>query len=216
MKNERNNKLQNSTKMRSRGRPRAFDPDEAVSLAERTFLRQGYSATTIDDLSHAMGINRPSLYAAFEGKEALYKRALQVYADRMGALFADALNERTLPKALRRLYSAALDEYISQDGGAVGCMVACTAVTEAVSNKLVKAQTKSIMDEIDLLVARRIERAVVDGELPRTADAKAMSRLAVGLLHTLAMRSRAGTSRRILDQMAADWVALLTSRASGH
>lgn len=216
MKNERNNKLQNSTKMRSRGRPRAFDPDEAVSLAERTFLRQGYSATTIDDLSHAMGINRPSLYAAFEGKEALYKRALQVYADRMGALFADALNERTLPKALRRLYSAALDEYISQDGGAVGCMVACTAVTEAVCNAAVRDQIKSVMDEIDDLVAARFEKAIVDGELPRTVNSKSLSRLAVGVLHTLAMRSRAGTSRRILDQIATDWIALLTLRASGH
>ncbi len=163
-----------------------------------------------------MGINRPSLYAAFEGKEALYQRAVQVYAAKMRTLFARALEEPKFALALRRLYATALDAYVLEDGEAVGFMVACTAVTEAVSNNPLKAHTKSTMDEIDLLVARRIERAVADGELPRTADAKAMSRLAVGLLHTLAMRSRAGTSRRILDQMAADWVALLTSRASGH
>lgn len=216
MHRQRKNKIQSGTEVRRRGRPRAFDLDQAVSAAERTFLRQGYAATTVDDLSEAMGINRPSLYAAFEGKEALYQRAVQVYAAKMRTLFAHALEEPKFALALRRLYATALDAYVLEDGEAVGCMVACTAVTEAVSNKLVKAQTKSIMDEIDLLVARRIERAVVDGELPRTADAKAMSRLAVGLLHTLAMRSRAGTSRRILDQMAADWVALLTSRASGH
>ena len=214
MKKQRNNKLQNSTKVRGRGRPRAFDADVAVTAAERTFLRQGYSATTIDDLSLAMGINRPSLYAAFEGKEALYQRALQVYADRMGALFADALKERTLPKALRRLYSVALDAYVSQDGDAVGCMVACTAVTEAVSNTAVKEKTKSVMDDIDDLVARRIEKAIDDGDLPGTVNAKALSRLAVGVLHTLAMRSRAGTSRRVLDQMATDAVAMLTQSMS--
>lgn len=185
-----------------------------MSAAGQTFLRQGYSATTVDDLSQAMGINRPSLYAAFDSKEKLYERAVRAYADRMQTLFLEALEEPTFPMALRRLYATALDAYVSDDGEAVGCMVACTAVTEAVANPALKHQTKSIMDEIDLLVARRIQQAVSDGELPRSVDAKAMSRLAVGVLHTLAMRSRAGTSRRILDQIAADWVALLTSQAT--
>lgn len=214
MHNQRKNKLQTSTQVRGRGRPRGFDVDLAVSAAEQTFLRQGFAATTIDDLSKAMGINRPSLYAAFEGKEALYQRALQLYATRMQALFARALDERKLAAALRQLYAAALDAYVLEDGETVGCMVACTAVTEAASNAEIKSQTKSIMDEIDLLVSRRVLRAVADGELPRSTDAKSLSRLAVGVLHTLAMRSRAGTNRRILDQIAADSVALLTQSAA--
>jgi AcrR family transcriptional regulator len=204
------NKVQTSTQVRGRGRPRGFDADLAVLAAEQTFLRQGYAATTVDDLSKAMGINRPSLYAAFEGKEALYQRALDVYATRMQTLFECALDEPVFAKALRQLYATALDAYVLEDGEAVGCMVACTAVTEAASNHEIKSRTKSIMDEIDLLVSRRISRAIAEGELPRSMDAKALSRLAVGVLHTLAMRS----SRRILDQIAADSVALLTQSAA--
>lgn len=214
MTRRRKIKRQGVTEVRGRGRPRAFDVAEAVSAAEQTFLRQGYSATTVDDLSDAMGINRPSLYAAFNSKEALYQRAVQVYAERMRGLFAEALEESTFSLALRRLYATALDAYVSDDGEAVGCMVACTAVTESILNLQLKVQTKSIMDEIDLLVARRIDRAIADGQLPESVDARAMSRLAVGVLHTLAIRSRAGTSRRILDQIAADSVALLTPPAA--
>lgn len=210
MDNLRKNKLQNGTQVRARGRPRGFDTNSAVSAAGQTFLRQGYAATTIDDLSKAMGINRPSLYAAFDSKEVLYQHALHDYATRMRALFANALEEPVFAKALRQLYAVALDAYVLDDGEAVGCLVACTAVTEAVSNDLIKSHTKSIMDEIDQLVARRILRAVADGELPKNTDAKALSRLAVGVLHTLAMRSRAGTSRRTLDRIASDAVALLT------
>ncbi len=214
MHNRRKNKLQTSTQVRIRGRPRSFDLGSVVSAAEQTFLRQGYAATTVDDLSKAMGINRPSLYAAFESKEALYRRALHLYASRMQALFLRALDEPRFATALRQLYAAALDAYVLDDGDAAGCMVACTAIAEAVENAAIKSQTKSIMDEIDQLVARRILRAVADGELPKNTDAKALSRLAVGVLHTLAMRSRAGTSRRILDQIVSDAVKLLTQNAA--
>lgn len=206
------NKIQSGTKIRARGRPRSFDPSIAVGAAQAKFLRKGYAATTLDDLSEAMGINRPSLYGAFGGKEDLYQRALQAYAERMGGLFSTALEEKTFAGALKKLYATALDAYVADDGSVVGCMVAITAVAEAVEQEAIRAQAKSIMDEIDQLVARRVSRAVSDGDLPDHVKPRALARLIVGVLHSLAVRARAGTSRKMLDDIADDAVRLLAPR----
>jgi AcrR family transcriptional regulator len=182
-----------------------FDSKVAIDAAKSTFLRNGYSNTTLDELSAAMGINRPSLYIAFTDKETLYQRALQTYADEMAILFRDALDgEPSFHKSLRKLYAIALDAYVDKTGEAVGCMVACTAIAEAPAHPLIRQHAKAIMDGIDALVAQRVARAVDDGQLPPDTHVRVRSRLIVGVLHTLAMRSRAGTSRKLLDEIAAE------------
>ena len=204
--------MQSLAKIRKRGRPRSFDSKEALEAAQVAFARKGYSATTLDDLAGAMGINRPSLYAAFSDKETLYQKALALYSEKMGALFRDALeSEATFAKALRKLYDVALDAYVSEDGEIVGCMVACTAVTEAIDHDGIRRQSKSIFDAIDAVAQERIERAKRDGDLPAKTDARALSRLAVAMLHSLAIRSRSGTSRKVLDQIAGDAAALIVA-----
>ena len=151
--------MQSLAKIRKRGRPRSFDSKEALEAAQVAFARKGYSATTLDDLGGAMGINRPSLYAAFSDKETLYQKALALYSEKMGALFRDALeSEATFAKALRKLYDVALDAYVSEDGEIVGCMVACTAVTEAIDHDGIRRQSKSIFDT-DRRSCSRADRA---------------------------------------------------------
>jgi len=78
------------------GRPRAFDVDEALDRALEVFWRQGYEGTALSDLTAAMGINRPSLYATFGNKEALFRKVLDRYADGPAAYAARALE---LPRA---------------------------------------------------------------------------------------------------------------------
>lgn len=205
--------MRSSTKIRTRGRPRKFDISVAIDAAKNTFLRKGYSNTTLDELSAAMGINRPSLYGAFTDKETLYQKALETYAGNMTVLFRENLEgEPNFHKALRRLYAVALDAYYTKEGEAVGCMVACTAVTEAVNNPAILQQTKLVIDCIDALVARRVARAISEKQLPKNTDARLFSRLVVGVLHSLAIRCRAGASRKILDEIATEAAALLTSR----
>lgn len=195
--------MRNGTKIRQRGRPRKFDGDAAIDAAKSIFLRNGYSNTTLDQLSTAMRMNRPSLYNAFTDKETLYQRSLQAYADNMAGLFRDALEgECNFHKAVLKLYASALDAYYSETGEAVGCMVACTAIAEAPGHPLIRQHAKAIMDGIDALVARRVARAVDEGQLPPRTNVKVHSRLIVGVLHTLAMRSRAGTPRKVLDEIA--------------
>jgi AcrR family transcriptional regulator len=206
-------KIPNGTKSRRRGRPRAFDCDAALAAAGRTFAHKGYSATTLDDLSVAMGINKPSLYAAFTDKETLYQKALAAYAERIGPLFAAALDDESdVRRALRNLYRTALDAYVSEDGEVVGCMVACTAVTEAVRNGAIRRQAKSIFEDVDQILERRIARAIAEKQLAKSTDARALARIATAMLHSLAVRSRSGTSRKILDQLAEDAVSLIMPR----
>lgn len=209
-----NDKIRNGTKIRRRGRPRLFDRDVALAAAQEAFARKGYAATTLEDLGAAMQINRPSLYAAFSDKEALYLEALRLYADRMQARFARALDVPHLETALRRLYQTALDAFTAENGEVVGCMIACTAVTEAVDHEPIKSCSKGLLDEIDQLIARRISRAIEQGELPASTRPRALARIVIAVLHSLSIRARAGAGRRTLDELAEDAVQMIVPRRS--
>src|SRR2546422_11461457 len=91
------------------GRPRAFDVEKALDLALRVFWEKGYEGTALSDLTEAMGINRPSLYAAFGNKEALFRKALDRYADGPASYVREALNEPTARAVVERLLRATAD-----------------------------------------------------------------------------------------------------------
>src|SRR5947208_7756415 len=85
------------------GRPRAFDVDQALDQALKVFWRKGYEGASLPDLTRAMGINRPSLYAAFGNKEALFRRAIERYVEGPAAHFREALREPTARTVVERL-----------------------------------------------------------------------------------------------------------------
>src|SRR5215217_5127451 len=92
-----------------RGRPRAFDADKALDRAMTVFWRKGYEGASLPDLTKAMGINRPSLYAAFGNKEALFRKVLDRYAAGPAAYVREALNAPTAREAAERLLRGAID-----------------------------------------------------------------------------------------------------------
>src|ERR671918_521967 len=91
------------TASRPGGRPREFDLDEALERAMEVFWRQGYEGTSLGELTAAMGINRPSLYAAFGNKEALFRKALDRYVDERMAFIRAAIEEPTARRAVEAL-----------------------------------------------------------------------------------------------------------------
>src|SRR5205814_3124860 len=97
-----------------RGRPRNFDPDRALDAALNIFGRKGYEGASLNDLTVAMGVNRPSMYAAFGNKEALFRRALDRYEERPAAYVRQALAEPTARRAIERLLRGAADSLSSR------------------------------------------------------------------------------------------------------
>src|ERR1700723_3169252 len=105
-----------------RGRPRQYDPDQALAKAAAAFWKGGYSGTSLDEISAATGMNRPSLYAAFGDKRALYLEALAQYWKLSFASMREALaHDLTLEEALMCVYDGALSIYFSGDGRPRGC-----------------------------------------------------------------------------------------------
>jgi AcrR family transcriptional regulator len=185
-----------------RGRPRAYDPEVALSRAVETFWANGYAATSLDDLSAALGMNRPSLYAAFGDKRALYLKSLDWYRRRSAAMIRDALSDDPpLATFLRRFYGAALESYRPGETDARGCFLVGTATTEAASDTQVRDLLKEAVRRLDEVFVRRITRAVERGEIDRAADPTALAYLASATLHTLAHRARSGQARAELDAL---------------
>ena len=185
---------------KKRGRPRAYDPAAAVARAAETFWKAGYAGTSLDDLSEATGMNRPSLYAAFGDKRDLYLKTLEYYRGESRALARAALaDDPVLRVFLKRFYDKALELYL--EGGPRGCYSIGTAATVAAVDDGVRAFLAESMRITDSFLKHQIEKAGESGEIAADADAAALAYLASATLHTLAVRSRAGLPRKELDAL---------------
>jgi AcrR family transcriptional regulator len=191
-----------------RGRPPAYDAKAALQRAMEAFWDAGYAATSLDDLAAATGMNRPSLYGAFGDKRALYLKTLAHYGAG-GQLKAALAADVPLEVALRHVYALAIKLYLSGKHGARGCFLINTAATEAVKSPEVRAVFAAQLRELDDIFAARFRRAMAEGELPPEADAGALAKLASAVLHSLALRSRAGDPRAVLEAIAAAGIAAL-------
>src|SRR6478736_9040069 len=113
-----------------RGRPRAYQPEVALGKALDLFRKDGFAATSLDDLSAATGMNRPSLYGAFGDKRDLYIKSYQRYrADARAAMLEVFRAEAPLRERLQRIYAIALDIYLGGEYGPRGCFTVMTAAS---------------------------------------------------------------------------------------
>src|SRR5262249_38759782 len=150
-------KQSHRSKPRPRGRPRAYDPEIALQRATESFWRAGYAATSLDDLSAATGMNRPSLYGAFGDKREFYLAALRRYWGLSHVAMEEALAyDRTLREALRRLYRKALAGYFGGKDGPRGWFAIGTATTEAVRDPKIRSLLAEGFQMIDDAFAARI------------------------------------------------------------
>ena len=188
---------------RPRGRPRAYEPEVALRRAADAFWKGGYAGTSLDDLSAATGMNRPSLRAAFGDKHTIYLRALADYWELKFAVMRVALaSPGTLPEVLMRVYDAALDIYFSGDEHVRGCFVVGTAVTEALGDPEIQDVITSGFRKLDGDFEARLRQARDAGELRGDADLEALAMLVSATMHTIAIRARAGASRKELTTLA--------------
>jgi TetR/AcrR family transcriptional regulator, copper-responsive repressor len=200
-----------SATKRPRGRPRAYDPDTALRAAAAAFWKGGYAGTSLDDISAATGMNRPSLSAAFGDKHAIYVKALSSYWDLKFAAMRTAFEGGgTLADTLMKVYDAALSIYFAGDQQALGCFVVSTAITEAPGDAEIRAIVAKGFDTLDADFAALFQRARDAGELKADADPNVLAQLAVATMHSIAVRARSGSSRDALRKLAQNTVAVIT------
>lgn len=184
---------------RGRGRPRAYDPNTALQQARTVFWRHGYAATSMDELAAGMGMNRPSIYAGFGDKRALYRAAAAEYArfsrDTLKAALAQSDSLRT---SLAGFYRAARDFYLA--GERRGCFLIGTAVTESHGDREVREIVGSTFEDFTATFADRFERAADTGELGPHPP-QVLARIATAALNDLAVRARTGATPETLDAL---------------
>jgi TetR/AcrR family transcriptional regulator, copper-responsive repressor len=183
-----------------RGRPRAYEPDVALGKALDLFRTQGFAATSLDDLSEATGMNRPSLYGAFGDKRELYIKSYQRYREEARASMVEIFRQE-MPVRLRleRIFASALNIYLSGETGPRGCFTVVTAASEAVGDPDIRAMVLDGLNELDKAFASCFRRAKEKGELPESANPVVLAQIASATVHSIAIRSRARVSRKELE-----------------
>jgi TetR/AcrR family transcriptional regulator, copper-responsive repressor len=198
-----------------RGRPRAYEPDVALARALDLFREGGFAATSLDDLSAATGMNRPSLYGAFGDKRALYLKSYQRYRDDARAALVDIFrSEQPIRERLARIYTIALDIYLSGDSGPRGCFTVMTAASEAVSDPQIRAMVIEGLTELDKAFATCFRLAKERGELPASADPQALAQIASATIHTIAIRARAQVPRAELEAIVKSAIDVMVGQVA--
>jgi len=196
-----------------RGRPRSFDETVALEKATQVFWSKGYDGVTIDDLVEGMGVGRPSLYAVFGDKRAIFLRALKAYAERKGAAAAKALlSPQTLRDSITGFLKFAVESATAR-GSARGCLMMCVA--PLVNDAEVQRFLQSAIAGGVALVELRLRDGITAGDIPSDFPVAARAIQVTDLARGLTMRAQLGMPRRTLlrdAEEAADLV-LLSRRA---
>ena len=197
-------------KLATRGRPREFDVDVALGAALRVVWTKGYEGASLTDLTEAMQITRPSLYAAFGNKEALFKQALDLYETEKLSYVGAALAAETARGVARNLLYGAIDTVTG--GDCRGCMgviasVACQSVEESIRDDV----TRRTESSRNAMVAR-MQRAIDEGDFATPVEAEAITRYLMAVMQGMSVQAGSGASREQLQQVADATMAIWPSR----
>ena len=183
------------------GRPRSFDMDQALDRALEVFWRRGYEGATIADLTAAMGINPPSLYAAFGNKEALFGSALDRYGRVRTAYWSEALQRDTAREVAEGLLRGTA-KFLTDPCHPRGCLGVQSALACGEAAQSVREALEARRAEAQAQIRGRLKRAKKDGDLPKDADVAALARYLSTLTEGMAVQAVGGASRKELERVA--------------
>ena len=184
-----------------RGRPRAYDPEIALRKATEVFWNLGFNGASLEDLSAAMGMNRPSMYAAFGNKEALFRKALQRYADGPAAYVRQGLVAPTARAVAERLVYGAVD-MLSDPHTPPGCLMVQGALSCGESARPIRRELTSRRVAGEAALSRRFKRAISEGDLTADTNPADLARYLATVIHGLAVQAASGANRKELLQVA--------------
>ncbi len=212
--------------MAERGRPRCFEREEALKKAMKVFWCKGYEGASLSELTGAMGINSPSLYAAFGSKESLFLEAIELYRKTDGAMTRQAFDAgSTAKEAIAGMLAASArcithKKYPTADtpddsNQPTGCMVVLSALHCSSENHKVQEHLTMQRRATEVLIHERLLRAVQDGEIAANADIDAIARFYVTILHGMSIQARDGACEGILltiaNQSMLAWDTMVTT-----
>jgi len=188
-------------------RPREFDEQRALTAAMEVFWEKGYEATSLTDLTSRMGIQRPSLYAAFGDKQTLFNAALDRYAELSQAYIRGLMDRASSAReAIRAYFERMLDDAYA-DRPYAGCLCVNTMVELAPHDSRLADYTKAYQAKLAELFRKKLEESKADGQLPAGLDAGTVANTlmiaAVGLNVTLKSKPDRGTVEPVVKQILA-------------
>jgi AcrR family transcriptional regulator len=190
------------------GRPREFDLEEALSAALKVFWRKGYEAASLTDLTEAMGITRPSLYCAFGNKEALFKKALDLYEREKLSFIDRAMAAPTGYEAIACLLLGGVETYTDPD--TPGCMSVNSVLScHGVASESVRQALANVRLDVIERLRQRLKRAKTEGDFGPDADADALTDYVLTLSQGIALQASMGASRESLRQVVQTALAAL-------
>ncbi len=184
------------------GRPRGFDADKALDEAMEVFWRHGYEGATIAQLTDAMGINPPSLYAAFGSKEGLLKAALDRYACKRAAFMAEVLGAPTARAVAEKMLMGTA-EVQTDPANPPGCLLVLGGLACGTGSESVPFELAARRDQTEDLLRQRFAKAKAEGDLPANADPAALARYISTITAGMGVMASSGADRDALRQVAA-------------
>jgi AcrR family transcriptional regulator len=179
------------------GRPREFDVDRALDRALRVFWHKGYEGASLPELTKAMGINRPSLYAAFGNKEALFRKALERYLSGPAGAVREAFCEPTAKRVARKFLEKGID-LVAVGHNPRGCFMVQSALACGESAEPIRREMAKRRAATETALRRRFDQAMADGDLPDDAKPAVLARYVATLSFGLAVQAAGGASRAAL------------------
>ena len=202
--------MESETATPVKGRPREFCVDQALAEALHVFWAKGYDGASMADLTEAMGITKPSLYAAFGNKEALFHKALDLYESEKLEYTRSALQQPTARRVAEYYLRGGVDVHAAE-GEPQGCMglmssLACSPEAESIKADVINRRASS-----QRALVERFEQAKREGDLPAHIDAAGLTSFLYAILQGITVQAGAGASRAELEKLVDTSLALWPS-----
>lgn len=202
-------KVSTEPKRRSRGRPRAFDRDEALDRAVEIFWEKGYGPTSVEDLTSKMGISPPSLYAAFGNKHDLFMHALDRYAETTGILPGTAFSQATdFRSAIQALFETTI-KCATTAKRPRGCLLVSVAIEMAARDEDVRNKLSQGYATRVAAITERVVAEQAAGRLPKYPTAENLAKMIVSVTHGFVARARMGANRKELLELSKGFLDML-------